>query len=211
MNLSSLHSIRTTLVSLMTNSQEQDNIAENRFILNLTRMSGENITAVTPNCVLEFLVHLHNSNVAELQFIEEAYTSIIFDDDDFMDRHIHICSVEVLIKKFEEAKEGCNTEFLKAFRVLHRRARDQVLTEETKETIRNFIGKRKSLNEMKLVKNIISTCIEYITNYGGSPMTGLMRQILSKVADERNIQAIQDNETVLNTSSITLSEINSGL
>ena len=47
-------------------------------------MSGENISAVTPECILEFLVHLQKSSVSELQFIEEAYTSIIFEDDDFM-------------------------------------------------------------------------------------------------------------------------------
>jgi hypothetical protein len=204
MNSSSLHSIRTTFVSVMNNSQERENLAENRFILNLTRMSGENISAVTPECILEFLVHLQNSSVSELQFIEEAYTSIIFEDDDFMDRFIQICSVEVLIKRFEEAKEGGDTEFLKAFRVLHRRARIEVFNTENKLTIRSFIVQRKSLNEMKHVKNIITTCIEYLTNYSGSSMSSLMRRILSSVADERNIQAIQGD---LSTSSVTLPDM----
>jgi len=204
MNSSSLHSIRTTFVSVMNNSQERENLAENRFILNLTRMSGENISAVTPECILEFLVHLQKSSVSELQFIEEAYTSIIFEDDDFMDRFIQICSVEVLIKRFEEAKEGGDTEFLKAFRVLHRRARIEVFNTENKLTIRSFIVQRKSLNEMKHVKNIITTCIEYLTNYSGSSMSSLMRRILSSVADERNIQAIQGD---LSTSSVTLPDM----
>jgi hypothetical protein len=188
----------------MNNSQERENLAENRFILNLTRMSGENISAVTPECILEFLVHLQKSSVSELQFIEEAYTSIIFEDDDFMDRFIQICSVEVLIKRFEEAKEGGDTEFLKAFRVLHRRARIEVFNTENKLTIRSFIVQRKSLNEMKHVKNIITTCIEYLTNYSGSSMSSLMRRILSSVADERNIQAIQGD---LSTSSVTLPDM----
>lgn len=121
-----------------------------------------------------------------------------------MDRFIQICSVEVLIKRFEEAKEGGDTEFLKAFRVLHRRARIEVFNTENKLTIRSFIVQRKSLNEMNHVKNIITTCIEYITNYSGSSMSSLMRRILSSVADERNIQAIQGD---LSTSSVTLPDM----
>ena len=78
MNASSLRSLGTTVVSLMTNTntQERETDAENRFMLNLTRMSGKNTSSVTPDCVLEFLAHIHNSSIADLQFIEEFIIGI---------------------------------------------------------------------------------------------------------------------------------------
>jgi hypothetical protein len=86
-----------SLHAFMTDSQERKADAESRFLLNLARMSGSNTNAVTPECILEFLAHVQNTSVEELQFIEEAYTTIVFEDDDFMTTHVKICSVEVNI------------------------------------------------------------------------------------------------------------------
>ena len=210
MNASSIRSLGTTVVSLMTNAntQERETESENRFMLNLTRMSGKNTSSVTPDCILEFLAHIHNSSIADLQFIEEAYTSVIFEDDNFMNTFIHICSVEMLIKRYEEAKEGNNVEFLNAYRVLHRKSRQEVLDEETKSIIRVFIRERKSLNEMKLVQRMVSTCIESLTRFRRPYMTAIVRRMLPLITDERNIQAIQNNEPDIDESSVTLPNFN---
>lgn len=55
---------------------------EERFILNLTRMS-ENTNAVFPDHFMEFIIHLTNENVKELVVIESEYTSVLFNDEEF--------------------------------------------------------------------------------------------------------------------------------
>jgi hypothetical protein len=184
---------RRSLEALMTESQERKTDMENRFILNLTRMSGPNTNSVTPDCLLEFLSHLQNSSVDELQFIEEGYTSVIFEDDAFVNTYLRICSVEILIDKYEAAKKDNNTEFLDAFRILHRRARSQVLDEATKATLKDFIQQRRASNEMQLLGKIVSNFIEYLTRFKRPYMSNLLQSVLPFLTAERNIQAIRDN------------------
>lgn len=186
---------RRALDLFMTESHENQVDAENRFILNLTRMAGTNTNAVTPDCILEFLAHVQNKGLDELQFIEEAYTSIIFEDEPFMSTYLHICSVEVLIDRYETAKKENNSNFLEAFRVLHRQARVAVLDESTKTTLREFIKRRRASNELKLVGNIVSNIVEYLTRFGTPSMSDVMRRFLPLITAENNIQAIQNNLT----------------
>jgi hypothetical protein len=71
--------------------EERESRREDRFILNLTRMSEET-TAVFPEHFMEFCVHLTNENVRELVFIEAGYTSVLFNDEEFA---FPACSMEV--------------------------------------------------------------------------------------------------------------------
>jgi hypothetical protein len=78
-------------------SSERDKLdsdRDERFLLNLTRMAGDT-NAVFPDHMMEFVVYLTNENVRELVFIESAYTSIIFNDEEF---NFPSCSIEVLHK-----------------------------------------------------------------------------------------------------------------
>lgn len=71
--------------------EEREADREERFILNLTRMSEET-TAVTPEHFMEFCVHLTIENVKELVVIESGYTSVLFNDEEFA---FPACSIEV--------------------------------------------------------------------------------------------------------------------
>ncbi len=65
---------------------------EARFILNLTRMTDDT-NAVFPEHMMEFVLHLTRENVKELVSIEVKYTSILFNDEEFV---FPSCSMEVL-------------------------------------------------------------------------------------------------------------------
>jgi hypothetical protein len=101
--------------------------------------------------------------------------------------------VEILIDKYEAAKKDNNPGFLDGFRILHRRARSQVLDEATKATIKEFIKSRQASNEMQLLGKIVSNFIEYLTRFQRPYMSNLLRSVLPFLTAERNIQAIQDN------------------
>ncbi len=77
----------------MTDSEQEqrDSEREERFLLNLTRMS-ERTDAVFPEHMMEFIVHLTNENVKEVVFIESEYTAVLFNDEEF---GFPSCSIEV--------------------------------------------------------------------------------------------------------------------
>lgn len=122
--------------------EEREEKIEERFILNLTRMSEET-AAVFPEHFMKFCVHLTNENVKELVVIESGYTSVLFNDEEFafpacsMEVNLslqvcfsitavsHVCcfSSQYFIKKFEKAKEEENDVFLAAVQKVHRKAR----------------------------------------------------------------------------------------
>ncbi len=86
--------VRGSLGSIMMTDSEQeqrDSQREERFLLNLTRMS-ERTDAVFPEHMMEFIVHLTNENVKELVFIESEYTAVLFNDEEF---NFPSCSIEV--------------------------------------------------------------------------------------------------------------------
>jgi hypothetical protein len=64
---------------------------EDRFLLNLTRMTNET-NAVFPEHFFEFIVQLSNENEKELVGVESGYTSVIFNDEEFA---FPVCSIEV--------------------------------------------------------------------------------------------------------------------
>lgn len=80
-----------TVIRVVRNAEDSEGGAEKKFLLNLKRMMGRT-DAVTPECFLEFLVFLNNDGIEELQFIEEAYTSVMFNDATL---NVAVCSVEV--------------------------------------------------------------------------------------------------------------------
>lgn len=70
---------------------------EKRFMMTLTRLLGRT-SAITTDCVLEFLLFVQTYGIVELQFLEEMYTEVLFDDEEFCSgASIHLCSVEVII------------------------------------------------------------------------------------------------------------------
>jgi hypothetical protein len=72
-------------IRLAGHEDDEDNAEwdrEERFILNLTRMTLET-DAVFPEHFIEFIVHLTNENISELVFLESAYTSVLFNDTEF--------------------------------------------------------------------------------------------------------------------------------
>lgn len=77
---------RTTVLVVLGNSlgagqNDDDEIqCEKHFELNLKRMVGKS-DAVTVDCMLEFLVHLNNQHLSDLQFIEEEYISLVLMDE----------------------------------------------------------------------------------------------------------------------------------
>jgi hypothetical protein len=80
-------------IRLADNEDDEDKAEwdrEERFILNLTRMSLE---AVFPEHFIDFIVHLTNENISELVFIESGYTSVLFNDAEFA---FPSCDIEVL-------------------------------------------------------------------------------------------------------------------
>lgn len=76
-----------------TEREKMESDREERFILNLTRMSDDT-NAVFPEHFMEFIVHLTNENVnvKELVAIESGYTSVLFNDEEFA---FPVCSIEV--------------------------------------------------------------------------------------------------------------------
>lgn len=78
-------------------------------------------------------------------FIEEAYTSVIFSDDDFLEKSgVVVCSVEMLISVFNSAKEDKNLDVLRLFSAIHRKARLFLDSNEMKARIRKSLGERES-------------------------------------------------------------------
>ena len=65
------------------------------------RMINSNWIARLPLTIddmVEFLVFVQNNGVHDLSFVEEAYKSSIFADDEFLDRSgIIVCSVEEFV------------------------------------------------------------------------------------------------------------------
>ena len=76
---------------MVLNMKEEVRTDRDQFVWNLSRMAGRT-DAVTPDTMMEFCVHLHNENIADLQLIEQDYTAELFNDEDL---DVAICSMEV--------------------------------------------------------------------------------------------------------------------
>ena len=61
---------------------------EQRFILNLTRMT-EDTKAVLPIHFIEFCVYVHDNNIKELIKIESGYTSVLFNNEELINFGIY--------------------------------------------------------------------------------------------------------------------------
>jgi hypothetical protein len=101
----------------------------------------------------------------------------------------------VLINRYEEAKkdtrEPSNAAFLDAFRIIHRRARTSVLDSQTKLIIKEFAERRRASNEMKLLGKMVSSFIEYLSQFRRPYMTNLLQGWLPQLTAESNLRAIQ--------------------
>jgi hypothetical protein len=80
-----------TLLQISGQNDDNEIQREKHFELNLKRMLGKS-DAVTVDCMLEFLVHLNNEHLSDLQFIEEEYISVVLMD---VTLDLDVCSVEV--------------------------------------------------------------------------------------------------------------------
>lgn len=74
-------------------ADELEEIVEKKFVMNLKRLTRRT-DAITLECFLEFLTFLNNDGIEELQFIEEAYTSVMFNHAAL---DVAVCSVEVAV------------------------------------------------------------------------------------------------------------------
>jgi hypothetical protein len=168
---------------------------EKKFVLNLTRLCGPT-NSVTVDFMFETLSYINANAVVEAQFIEAIYLGNIFDDDDFLLRvGIQICSVEVLINRYEEAKRNQDGDFLTLLRKKHREAREFLNSEGVKQQIKATIEVRKSTMQNRAIWDTIANIFGLLQNFPQcnlgrllAPLLPQMMEIVQQIAniDENN-------------------------
>lgn len=170
---------------------------EKKFLLNLTRLAGPT-NAVTVDFMFETLVYINNNSVVEAQFIEANYLESIFDDDEFLQQGgIRICSVQVLLARYEEAKRNPEDNFLTLLRQKHRVARRFLDDEVMKKQIKDLIEIRKGTMEHRAIWTTIANIFGLLQHFPrcnlGRILAPLLPQMMQTVAQLENGEAtIQD-------------------
>ena len=140
--------------------------AEKGFQLNLQRMMGRT-DAVSVDNMFECLVYINNNIVSELLFIEQGYLASIFNDEDFLVKgKVNVCSVQVLVNRYEQAKKEHDDEFLSLLRIAHREARKFLDDVGVKDTVKAILEKRKAMMEYQAYMNILSSVINFMLDFG---------------------------------------------
>jgi len=165
---------------------------EKKFVLNLTRLCGPT-NAVTVDFMFETLSYINNNSVVEAQFIEAIYLGSIFDDDEFLQKSgIRICSVQVLINRYEEAKRNPDDDFLPLLRNKHREAREFLNDEDVKNHIRTTIEVRNETMQNRAVWTTITTIFGLLQHFPKCNLGRLLSPLLPQMME--NIQHITNFE-----------------
>ncbi len=193
-------------------SQREADDREKRFILNLRRMSGIT-SAVTPDAMFEFCVHVQNANIADepvAPTIEEQYLSALFSDADL---DVPVCSVEVwfllvffssvneisfswqyLISRYEKAKEDSDEAYLRKLKAAHQRARVCLDNDGMKSEIRQLIQRRVELNERIASITLFEAIFTYIRGWGSNSIGRYFARTLPQVFTEEHMSALRITE-----------------
>jgi hypothetical protein len=142
--------------------------------MNLERMMGRT-DAITVDHMLECIVFINNNAVSELLFIEQGYLGSIFNNEEFLVKgQVDICSVQILVNRFEQAKKDNDREFLSLFRIAHREARKFLDDEGVKSTLKSLLGKRRAMVEYQAYMNIVSSVANFMCDFGYNKMLNTM-------------------------------------
>jgi hypothetical protein len=166
--------------------------AERSFQINLERMMGRT-DAITVDHMLECIVFINNNAVSELLFIEQGYLGSIFNNEEFLVKgKVNICSIQILVNRYEQAKKDNDIEFLNLFRIAHREARMFLDDVGVKNTLRTLLEKRRATVEYQAYMNIVSSIATFMRDFGYNKMiTTMFSEFLSQLsAGVRHIEGI---------------------
>lgn len=174
--------------------QERKDRMEEKFKLNLKRLCGLT-TAVTIDDMCEVMSYIQNNGIHDLSFVEEAYKSSIFSDDEFLEKTgIIVCSVEQFISAWEDAKEKKDVAVLKLFRDAHREARKFLEESDIKDRIHEFVRIHDQRNLYKDYCDFLLMSVRFVRRHLRNPATSyLMDQVIpnmSGIANRMNFPSL---------------------
>jgi hypothetical protein len=164
-------------------SSRRKELSEEQFKLNLKRLCGLT-TAVTIDDMCQVMDYIQTNAVHDLSFVEEAYRSCIFSDDEFLEKtEIIVCSVDQFIAAWEDAKEKKDHVILKAFRDMHREARRLLEEANIKDRIREYDRIHDQRNQNKDYCNLLLLSVRFVRTHSRNPATSyLMEQVIPKMS-----------------------------
>ena len=167
--------------------QERKERSEEKFKLNLKRLCGLT-NAVTIDDMCEVMAYIENNGIHDLSFVEEAYKSSIFSDDEFLEKTgIIVCSVEQFIAAWEEAKEKKDAVILKLFRDTHRVARKFLEEADIKNRIRDYDRIHDQRNLYKDYCDLLLMSVRFVRRHLKNPATSyLMEQVIPNMSGLAN-------------------------
>jgi len=175
---------------------------ENKFILNLTRLSGS-ISAITIDCMFETLAYIDEHAIIEAQFIEANYLGSLFNDDEIMQKWgMSDSSLKELILLYEEAKKATDDEFDECFTVLrqkHKYARKFLEFFDIQNKIRLLIDTRKKELQYHAACDTVKHIIELLQHFPHSDTCKILAPLLPEFVE--SISKSVSNPTVAPTTS----------
>jgi hypothetical protein len=179
--------------------QERKERQEDKFKLILLRLAGET-NAVSIDDMCEFMAFVQNNGVHELSFVEEAYRSTIFSDDEFLESTgIIVCSVEQFVTAWEYAKGKKDGVILKLFRDVHRKARTFLADPEIKNRIKECHRVRDQANLYKDYCDLLLMSVRFVRKHLRNPATSyLIENVIphmSGLAHKMNFPFLITNST----------------
>jgi hypothetical protein len=175
---------------------------EERFILNLTRMSHET-EAVFPEHFIESIVHRTSENVSELVFIESGYTSVLFNDAEFafpssdievlklsvFCHYLRICSIS--LRSSRKLRRRRMKLFLQPFRrCMHRKARLALDKPGVKDKIKQTVEDRRTASQRKSLFKGFGWMFRYLERYGNYPGSCIFQRTIVDVINNRPLQLL---------------------
>lgn len=135
---------------------------EKRFQLNLTRLAGVT-NAIAIDHMLETISYITSHSIHEARFIEEKYLGMLFEDENLQQYGVY--TLEGLATTFEEAKKHDDVEFLKCFKIAHRKSRSFLEDVEIKKLLKDIVLQRANDVERNCCFNVFAMMLQLIQNF----------------------------------------------
>lgn len=182
--------------------QERKELSEERFKLNLKRLCGRT-SAVTIDDMCEVIGYIQENGVYDLSFVEEAYKSSIFSDDEFLEKTgIIVDSFERFIAAWVNAKENNYSLILKLFRDKHRVARQFLEEPGIKDRIREYDRNHDQRNLHKEFYDLLLLYVRFVRRHVKNPATSYLKE---QVIPNMSALASRIDVPVLNSDSCYVS------